>query len=444
MIEVLPIDKLRPAADNVRRNIGDVDELAASIRAQGLLQSLLVTPNGDGTYTVVAGHRRLEACKQAGITEVNAEVRDMDDRARVEAMLVENLQREDLSALEEADAFQRLVGIGLSQRDIAERTGRSQAHVSKRLALLTLPKKAIAALDSDRITLGEALELAKLADHPKRIEEIIGLVAGPYPANVAREVAAHLRRVELEKKVAESRKLLQSRKLKVVDYPLWRSSGMSAALVIGKGYSQIDVKVREHSKLDCHAGAVHPEDGTIHYVCTTPANHGVKRNGHDIGSYDRSPADKAAAADARRATIARNKQIRAANTTRTQTIGEILKGRVGLGDVVEIAARQVLFHADYKTLGIACELLGLDPGPKTYDNSWGRKPLLDYLDTAGDNAASKLLLAVSLASGEVHARGGWYESSATAHHLRWLQEHGHILAAIERPAASKRRPTAAA
>lgn len=111
LIVDIPAGQLRPNPANPRKTVGDVTDLAASIRTQGLQQQLLVTPAGqdtDGTplYRIVIGHRRYKACLQAGMTMIPCTIRDLTDREEREIMLIENTQRADLTPIEEADGYQ--------------------------------------------------------------------------------------------------------------------------------------------------------------------------------------------------------------------------------------------------------------------------------------------------------------------------------------------------
>lgn len=172
MLTMLPIQSIIPADDNLRRRIGDVRDLAASITAVGIVEPLLVTP-ADGKYVIVAGHRRHAAAQKAGLVEVPCTVRELTDAERVEIMLVENLQRSDLSPIEEASGYFRLVEFGLTQRELAGRIGRSARHVTARLALLELPKAAQRELQSGALTVAEGNALLALRDHPEIIERLL-------------------------------------------------------------------------------------------------------------------------------------------------------------------------------------------------------------------------------------------------------------------------------
>ena len=135
-LQELPIEHLRPADDNPRSSLGDLDELVASIHAVGIIEPLVVTANGPHGYTVVAGHRRLAAAFEAGLLTVPCISRAFNTTAeRVEVMLIENMARASLSPLDEAAGFAHLVKLGHSQRKIAERVGCNQSHISRRIKL---------------------------------------------------------------------------------------------------------------------------------------------------------------------------------------------------------------------------------------------------------------------------------------------------------------------
>lgn len=162
----IQVDRIRPNALQPRSGFSGepLAELEASIREQGILQPVLVRRTDDG-YELVAGERRWRAAVAAGLRSVPAIVRQLDDRGALEAALVENLQREDLNAIERARAYRRLgADFGLSQEQIARRVGRSQPSVANTLRLLGLPPEVQASLEAGRITEGHARALAGVSD----------------------------------------------------------------------------------------------------------------------------------------------------------------------------------------------------------------------------------------------------------------------------------------
>lgn len=157
MTTTITIDKLVPHPDNVRSDVGDVRMLAKSIKAQGILEPLLVRdhPEQDGMFQIVAGHRRLAAATEAELVEVPVNVVDLDDEEVIGVMLVENLQREDISLVDEARAFFRLVEHGWTQKRLAEEVGVSADTVRSRLKLASLPDLWLEKFDSGEIPLSD-------------------------------------------------------------------------------------------------------------------------------------------------------------------------------------------------------------------------------------------------------------------------------------------------
>jgi len=147
-----------------------IQDLVESIREHGVIQPLLVTESErDGSYQLIAGERRLQAARLAGLARVPVVVREAASRALLELALVENLQREDLSALEEAQAYRRLTAdFGLTQEEVAQRVGRSRVAVANALRLLTLDHELRDSLASGEITQGHARALLGLDDEWSR------------------------------------------------------------------------------------------------------------------------------------------------------------------------------------------------------------------------------------------------------------------------------------
>ena len=165
----LPIEFLRPGRYQPRRHFDDaaLAELAESIRAHGVLQPLLVRPleGHADTYEIIAGERRWRAAQKAGRHEVPVVVRRLDDSQALEIALIENLQRQDLTALEEAEGYQRLIGeFGHSHAALGELVGKSRSHVANMLRLLALPDAVKALLQSGELTAGHARALLTAPD----------------------------------------------------------------------------------------------------------------------------------------------------------------------------------------------------------------------------------------------------------------------------------------
>lgn len=145
-IKLINTSLIDPHPDNPRKNIGDVTDLAASIKTNGLLTPLSVVPNGE-RYRVIAGHRRLAACKQAGIVAVPCFVLDLGPLQQLEAMVTENCQREQLTVLEEADAIQGMLDLGATTASVAHRLGRSGDYVRDRVKAASIKTEVRARYD---------------------------------------------------------------------------------------------------------------------------------------------------------------------------------------------------------------------------------------------------------------------------------------------------------
>jgi ParB family chromosome partitioning protein len=144
--------------------------LAASIRERGVLQPILVTPDRTGGYVIVAGERRWRAARRAGLETIPAVVRELEPRDRVELALVENLQREDLNAIEEARGYRELADdFGLTHGEIAARVGRDRSTVANTLRLLELPAEVQALVEDGRLSMGHGRALLGLEGEAERV-----------------------------------------------------------------------------------------------------------------------------------------------------------------------------------------------------------------------------------------------------------------------------------
>jgi ParB family chromosome partitioning protein len=174
----VPIETIRPSPFQPRRHFGDeeLEALAQSIREKGIVQPLLVRPieDAEADFELVAGERRWRAAQRVGLHQVPVVVRALADSEALEIALVENLQREDLSAIEEAEAYSRLLReFGRSQASLAEAVGKSRSHVANTLRLLSLPAPVRRQLEDGALSAGHAR----------------ALLGAPDPVAVASEVA---------------------------------------------------------------------------------------------------------------------------------------------------------------------------------------------------------------------------------------------------------------
>ena len=162
----IPIKQLQPGKYQPRMSMdpAKLSELAESIKAQGVIQPIVVRELSPGKFEIVAGERRWRASQEAGLAAVPVVVRDLDDRTVIAMALIENIQREDLNPLEEAQSLQRLIGeFSLTHAEAAEAVGRSRAAVSNLLRLLELPPAIRALLEARRLEMGHARALLTLS-----------------------------------------------------------------------------------------------------------------------------------------------------------------------------------------------------------------------------------------------------------------------------------------
>ncbi len=170
----LKISEIEPNRSQPRKEFDEkaLSELAESISKHGLLQPLLVRPLPLGGYQIVAGERRYRACRMAGITEVPVIIRELGDTETMEIALIENLQREDLTPIEEALGYQVLIDEhGFSQEEVAQSVGKSRPAITNALRLLKLPQSILDLVSDGKISAGHARALLSLEDE-KLMQEL--------------------------------------------------------------------------------------------------------------------------------------------------------------------------------------------------------------------------------------------------------------------------------
>lgn len=161
------VGRIRPNPSQPRQHFDAdaLDELARSIGDKGLLQPILIRPVGDGQFQIIAGERRWRAAQRAQLHQIPAIVRNLDDSAVAEVALIENVQRSDLSAIEEAEGYRQLIAAhGHGQEDVARIVGKSRSHVSNLLRLLDLPEEVKQLLLRGDISMGHARAIATAPD----------------------------------------------------------------------------------------------------------------------------------------------------------------------------------------------------------------------------------------------------------------------------------------
>ena len=246
---MLGIEELQPDRGQPRRYFDELHilELAESIRAKGVLQPLLVRREGEG-YAIVAGERRWRAAQRAGLRELPCILRDVSEPEAFELALIENIQREDLNAIEEAEAYQRLIEYhGLTQEELAQRVGKDRSTVANALRLLRLPEPIKLAMSAGALSMGHARALLALGDETdlrRAAEKVMN------EALSVREVEQLVQRLKGKKVVRQERVGGGSVQLRHVVEKLQRKLGAKVALRDRDGAGTIEIRYHSHAELD--------------------------------------------------------------------------------------------------------------------------------------------------------------------------------------------------
>jgi ParB family chromosome partitioning protein len=174
----VPVDRIRPNPDQPRRAFDEADlaDLVASIRAKGVIQPLILRPHptDPDAYEIVAGERRWRAAQRAGVHELPAVVRELDDAEALEVAIIENVQRADLNAVEEALAYRQLTErFGHTQERLAEGLGKSRSHIANLMRLLALPEAVLEHVRAGRLSAGHARALVTTAEPEALARKVI-------------------------------------------------------------------------------------------------------------------------------------------------------------------------------------------------------------------------------------------------------------------------------
>ena len=199
----IKLDELRPNPYQPRKKFDDnaLGDLAASIKEHGIFQPIIVKKSIKG-YEIIAGERRVRASKLVGLKEIPAIIRNLDDEQMMEIALLENLQRENLSAIEEAIAYDSMIKkLEITQEELSKKVGKSRSHVTNILGLLRLPKEVQNMIANNQISMGHARVLSKLEDDEKIIELANEIVHNKIPVRNLEEEANKIdRKVKIKRK----------------------------------------------------------------------------------------------------------------------------------------------------------------------------------------------------------------------------------------------------
>jgi ParB family transcriptional regulator, chromosome partitioning protein len=207
----VPVNAVAPNPKQPRTRFDDetIAALAASIREVGILQPLVVRRAGDGRYELIAGERRLRAAKAAGLASVPIVLRDSEDSELLREALIENIHREDLNPIEQAEAFKALLGeLGLKQEELADRVGVSRSHIANTIRLLALPLDVQQFLADDKISAGHARAVLSLGDKDAMSSLATRIAAEDLSVRQTEDIVRRF--VEAPKGAAEKRRVAEA------------------------------------------------------------------------------------------------------------------------------------------------------------------------------------------------------------------------------------------
>jgi ParB family chromosome partitioning protein len=248
----IPIDQIEASPTQPRKafNAETLDELAASIRVSGVIQPVIVRRRGAG-YQLIAGERRWRAARQAGLDRVPAIVRDATDAQSLELALVENLLREDLNPIEEAEAYEKLLGqFGWTQEELAGRIGRDRSTIANSLRLLRLPEEIKADLRGGRLTMGHARALLALTNPADQLRLRADILAHAWSVRATEDSIRALEDAVHPRSAAPRKGRRRSAELSALEDTLQRALMTRVRIVGNERKGKIEVTYATPEELD--------------------------------------------------------------------------------------------------------------------------------------------------------------------------------------------------
>ena len=238
------IERILPNSHQPRKNFDEdaLNELANSIRAHGVVQPLVVRPLEDGFFQLIAGERRWRAAQRAGLSRVPVVVRDTGEHAALEIALIENLQREDLNPMEEAQAYERLiVEFGLTQEEVAKHVGKNRATIANMLRLLKLPAEVQQWLRENQLSTGHAKALLSLSDLNAILDSARKIIQGNYSVRQAETLVSRYGRDERGSNDAPAASEVADPNVKAAIYALEQAVGTKVTILESRGKGKIEL-----------------------------------------------------------------------------------------------------------------------------------------------------------------------------------------------------------
>ena len=426
----VPVERIDPPPTNCRAELGDIDDLARSIRTHGLLTPLRLRLLADGRYEIVAGERRWRAAQLVGLTEVPAAIdTDCDEVSRIGAQLAENTDRLQLREVEQLAGIQQLLELGLGDDDVAVRAGLEVAEICVLRRIKALPAAVQELLAAGELTVNQAAQLAAL-EEPEVVEEVMAEMGQGYSLESAlRSAPDQVRRRRI---ADEARARLTKAGVRIIDPPSgYDFTSSSTTRRIGRGASEVNVDVRKHRKEPCHAAYLSPwarsAKDAVTYVCTDVRRHAGDVDAGVPGHLALSPEDvKQERAEKR----AQKKAWRLSHSGRRHAAGALLASLSEGEAIARITEQLVLGEHQAAAALIAAELLGNGDVSDLDAPVW----LAERLRNGDPAEQLRVAVACLMARAErafANEHGDWKERDNVRAHLRQLTAHGYVLDAGE-------------
>ena len=253
-VDTIDINKIEPNNNQPRKNFNEdkIHELAESIKQHGLIEPLIVQKGKKGFYTIIAGERRWRAAREAGVKEIPVVVKDYSDQQVMEIALIENIQREDLNAIEEAEAYDRLIrDFNLKQDEVAERVSKSRVAITNSLRLLKLDERVREMIIEDKIKSGHARALLGVSDGDEQYKLAVMIFDNSMSVRETEKMKKYL--ADKKKPVKEVREKDTQTELIYKDYEEKLKSVIGTKVNInnkGKGKGKIEIEYFSADEFD--------------------------------------------------------------------------------------------------------------------------------------------------------------------------------------------------
>ncbi len=380
-LRYIEITKIHPHPDNPRKNVGDVTELAESIKANGILQNLTLVPFGND-YRVIIGHRRLAGAKLAGLTEVPCVVREMTPQEQVKTMLMENIQRSDLTVYEQAQGFQMMLDMGETVESIAKDSGFSQTTVRRRVKLLDLDAEKFRKSEARGGTLQDYIELDKI-DDPELKNKALDAIG---TANFRNELKSAIDADKMKKRMAAWRADLEAfaTEIEKRDY-------------IGEDHVPMDY-VRNYGRWSGDVSVAYPEDlDTVRYYFRVSSDQiDVYKDHQEIEETEEDRLRKKAREEQERREAELNEITERHFALRSEFVSEFGRAKKFLSEICRYASNMLVGDGGWGRDEINAELLGVLLDLDIDDHDYG--DLKAMVAVAAKDNPEYVLLACAYAS----------------------------------------------